>query len=146
MGRRLGDARGLKQRGFLYAEVLLSVVLLAVLLVPALQALSSGIAGNPAALAVRQLNLRNKMEDVLSKPFGTLYAETYLSGGNTTTSVSTNLSDTAGAVNRRVVVLFRYDVNTNALSANDTGLLYLSVYFEADGSGSALNTLVGRWW
>ena len=59
----------LNQRGFSYAEVLLSVVLLAVLLAPALQALSSGIAGNPTVLAARQLNLRSKMEDVLSQTF-----------------------------------------------------------------------------
>jgi len=137
---------GLNQRGFSYAEVLLSVVLLAVLLGPALQALSSGISGNSAALAARQLNLRNKMEDVLSTPFGALYAETTLSGGNTATSVSANFSDAAGTSNRRVVVFYRYDVASNALSANDTGLLLVSVYYEADGNGGALTTLVGRWW
>jgi len=137
---------GLNQRGFSYAEVLLSVVLLAVLLGPALQALSSGISGNSAALAARQLNLRNKMEDVLSTPFGALYAETYLFGGNTTTSVSANYSDASGSNNRRVVVMYRYDAASNALSAGDTGLLLVSVYYEADGSGGALTTLVGRWW
>jgi hypothetical protein len=137
----------LAQRGFSYAEVLLSVVLLGILLVPALQALTTGIAGGgSSALAARQLNLSNKMEEVLSKPFGQLYAETYLSGGNTATSVSTSLSDAAGATDRRVVVLYRYDAAAMALSANDTGLLYLSVYYEVDGGAAALNTLVGRWW
>lgn len=134
------------QRGFSYAEVLLSVMLLAILLVPALQALSMAIAGGSSNLAVRQLSLRTKMEEVLSKPFGPLYAETYLSGGNTTASVSANFSDASGVADRRVVVFYRFDAATNALSVNNTGLLYVAVYFEAEGSANVLNTLVGRWW
>ncbi len=137
-----------EQRGFAYAEVLLSVMLLAILLVPALQALNTGIAGSAGAtgLAARQLNLRSKMEEILSKPFSQLYAETYLSGGNTTTSVSASLSDASGTANRRLVVFYRFDATSNALSANDTGLLVVNVYYEADGNAMALNTLVGRWW
>ena len=134
------------QRGFSYAEVLLSVILLAILLVPAMQALNSAIAGGSSNVAALQLNLRNKMEEVLSNTYNKLYADTSLSGGNTTTSVSTNYSDTAGATNRRVVVLYRFDTTANALSATDTGVLYVSVYYEAEGSTSSINTLVGRWW
>lgn len=134
------------QRGFSYAEVLLSVILLAILLVPAMQALNTAILGGSNNLAAKQLALRSKMEEVLSKPFGKLYAETYLSGGNTTTSISTNFSDTSGVADRRIVVLYRFDATTNALSSNDTGLLYVNVYYEAEGSANALNTLVGRWW
>ena len=136
------------QRGFSYAEVLLSVVLLAILLVPALQALNTGIAGSAGAtgLAQRQLSLRSKMEEVLSTPFSQLYAQTYLGGGNTTTSVSTSFSDASGALDRRVVVFYRFDAATNVLSTNDTGLLYVNVYYEAEGSGNSLNTLAGRWW
>ena len=136
------------QRGFSYAEVLLSVVLLAILLVPALQALNTGIAGSAGAtgLSQRQLSLRSKMEEVLSTPFSQLYAQTYLGGGNTTTSVSTSFSDASGALDRRVVVFYRFDAATNALSTNDTGLLYVSIYYEAEGSGNSLNTLAGRWW
>ena len=135
-----------KQLGFFYAEVLLSVILLAILLVPALQALNTGILNNSSSLPARQLSLQSKMEEVLAQPFRDLYAETYLTGGNTSTSVSINFSDVSGASSRRVVVLYRYDAVTNAISSNDTGLLYVSVYYEADGSRSALNTLAGRWW
>jgi Tfp pilus assembly protein PilV len=134
------------QRGFSYAEVLLSVILLAILLVPAMQALNAAITGGSSNVATKQLALRSKMEEVLSKPYNTLYAETSLSGGNTITSVSANLSDTTGATDRRVVVLYRFDTVANALSATDTGVLYVSVYYEAEGSTNALNTLVGRWW
>lgn len=134
------------QRGFSYAEVLLSVILLAILLVPAMQALNSAIAGGSSNVAAKQLNLRSKMEDVLSKPYSTLYAVTSVSGGNTATSISTSLSDASGAADRRAVTIYRYDTTINALSATDTGVLYVSVYYEAEGSANALNTLVGRWW
>lgn len=134
------------QRGFYYAEVLFSAALLAILLVPALQALNTAIAGNSNGLAASQLNLRSKMEEVLSKPFSQIYAETYLVGGNTTTSVSTSFSDAPGASGRRLVVFYRFDAATNALSANDTGLVRVSVYFEADGSAGAIETLASKWW
>lgn len=134
------------QRGFSYAEVLLSVLLLVILLIPAMQALNSAILGGSSSLAARQLNLRNKMEEVLSKPYNRLYAETSLPGGNTVTSISPNFSDASGTADRRVAVLYRFDTATNSLSASDTGVLYVSIYYEADGSVSALNTLVGRWW
>jgi len=139
-----------RPRGFSYAEILLSVVLLTVLLVPALQALQTGIAGgqNPS-LATRQLTLRDEMEQVLAKPFADLYAQTYLAGGNTT-SANASFSDPAGAPGRRMVVLYRYryDASTSsgALSPDDTGLVFVSVYYEAEGSANGLNTLVGRWW
>ena len=55
-------------------------------------------------------------------------------------------SDAAGAPDRRVVVLYRYDVATKALSSNDTGLLYVNTYYEAEGAANGLSTLVGRWW
>jgi Tfp pilus assembly protein PilV len=135
------------QSGFSYAEILLSVVLLTVLLVPALQALQSGIAGGQSSsLAARPLALRDKMEQVLAKPFSDLYSQTYLPGGNTTTSASASLSDPAGAPDRRRVVLYRYDASTQALSTGDTGLVLVGVYYEAEGSANGLNTLVGRWW
>lgn len=135
------------EEGFSYVEVMLSAALLAILLVPALQALQSGVAsGMNASAASRNLDLRSKMEHVLATPFTKLYAETYLAGGNTTTSVSATFSDAAGQPDRRVVVLYRYDASTNALSASDTGLLFVSVYYETDGSAAGLNTLTGRWW
>lgn len=135
------------QRGFTYTEVMVSAVLLAVLVVPALQALQGGIAGVAnTSLAARGPALRAKMEEVLAKPFPDLYARTYLAGGNSATTVSVAYSDAAAAPGRRVVVIYRYDASAKALSAGDTGLLYVRVYYEADGSAYAFNTLAGRWW
>lgn len=146
MSSKFYKATYANQRGFSYAEVLLSVILLAILLVPAMQALNSAIAGGSSNVAARQLNLRNKMEEVLSKPYNVLYGVTSVSGGNTTTSISTSLSDASGTTGRRAVTIYRYDSTSNALSATDTGVLYVSVYYEAEGRTNALNTLVGRWW
>ncbi len=137
----------LHPRGFSYVEILLSVVLLTVLLVPALQALQTGIAGGQnSSLAARQLTLRDKMEQVLAKPFADLYAKTYLEGN--TTSASVSLSDPASAPDRRMVVLYRYKASASAgaWDGGDTGLMFVSVYYEAEGSANGLNTLVGRWW
>ena len=141
-------ARARVEGGFAYLEVLLSAVLIATLIVPGLEALQSAIAGGTSGgtAASRQINLRSKMEEVLSTPFATLYAQTYLPGGNTPTSVSAAYSDAAGTPDRRVVVLYRYDALAGALSGSDTGLIHVSVYYEADGSAGALNTLTGRWW
>ena len=138
----------LHPRGFSYVEILLSVVLLTALLVPALQALQSGVAGGQSpSLAARQLALRDKMEQVLAKPFADLYAQTYFAGGNAT-SANGPFSDPVGTPGRRIVVLYRYDASTGALnpSTSDTGLVFVSVYYEAEGSANGLNTLVGRWW
>ena len=136
-----------RQRGFSYVEVLLSMVLLVVLLVPAMEALQAGVANNQGgAVLARELKLREKMETVLAKPFATLYAETYAPGGNTTTSVSASLSDAVGAADRRNVVLYRYDAASAALSGADTGVVYIKVYYESDGSANPLSTLLGRWW
>ena len=139
---------GPTQCGFTYIEVMLSAVLLAVLVVPALQALQTGVSGGPTpVMAARGPALSAKMEEVLSHPFPDLYAETYKSGGAllTSTWVNDSLSDAAGA-GRRVVVLYRYDASTRAGSIGDTGLLYVRVYYDADGSANSLDTLAGRWW
>jgi hypothetical protein len=81
------------------------------------------------------------MEEVLARPFDALNAETYLSGGNTTSSVSAALSDAAGA-ERRIVILYRTD--GSAVSSADTGLLRIRVAYEA--GGIALETLKAKWW
>ena len=136
-----------RQAGFYYAEVVVSVLLLAILLVPALQALTTAVVGNQAGtLTARQLRLQSKMEEVLAQPFAALYAETYLPGGNNSSSVNPTFSDAIGTPDRRVVLLYRYDSNAQALSTSDTGLLYVAVYYQADGANTALTTLKGRWW
>jgi type II secretory pathway pseudopilin PulG len=131
------------KRGFSYVEVLVSIVLMAALLTPATQALQAGIAAGAThkSTAANQQLLRAKMEEVLAKPFSSLYAETYLTGGNTTTSISAAFSDPVGP-NRRTVILYRFD--GSALSSSDTGLLWVQVAYE--GTNQTLTALTGKWW
>ena len=141
----------LKQHGFTYIEVILSAVLLAVLVVPALQALQTGVNGGATpAMAARPPALSAKMEEVLSHPFPDLYAETYkgLVYSNSDTLVNDYLSDPIGQTDRRVVVIYRYDSSARVriTGTGDPGLLYVRVYYEAQGAANALNTLAGRWW
>jgi hypothetical protein len=130
-------------RGVAYVEVIVALALVVTALVPALEALQSGVRGNTmlAGIAARDALLRTKMEEVLARPFDALNAETYLSGGNTTSSVSAALSDAAGA-ERRIVILYRTD--GSAVSSADTGLLRIRVAYEA--GGIALETLKAKWW
>jgi len=83
---------------------------------------------------------------VLSRPFADLYAQTYAPGGNSATVASASLSDPVGTPQRRNVVLYRYDASAKALSAADTGLVFVAVYYENEPVDRALTTLVGRWW
>ena len=130
--------------GFAYVEVLVALVLVAVVLVPALEALQSGVIGSGVLVKVvdRDALLRAKMEEVLARPFDALNAETFLGGGNTSSSVSAALSDAMGTANRRLVILYRTD--GSALSAADTGLLRIRVVYEA--GGTALETMKSKWW
>ena len=135
--------RSARIAGIAYVEVLVALMLVVVALVPALEALQSGIRGAQTlgAIAGRDASLRGKMEEVLAKPYDVLLAETNLSGGNTTTSVSAALSDAAGQ-ERRIVILYRTD--GSAVSAADTGLLSVRVAFEV--GGTALETMRAKWW
>lgn len=137
------SSRRSRASGFAYLEVLVALVLVVVALVPALEALQSGVRGSQALIdiAARDASLRAKMEEVLAKPFATLNAETYLPGGNTIASVSAALSDPAGP-ERRIVILYRTD--GSAVSSADIGLLRVRVAFEA--GGTALETLKAKWW
>ena len=129
--------------GLAYIEVIVALVIVVVALVPALNAMQSGLRGSQllGAIAARDTSLRGKMEEVMAKPFDTLNAETFLSGGNTTASVSTALSDAAGA-ERRIVILYRTD--GSAVSASDTGLVRVRVAYEA--GGTALESMRSKWW
>jgi hypothetical protein len=130
------------QRGLAYVEVMVALVLVTSALVPMLGAMDNATLNSQPLTdaATRDAQLRSKMEDVLSRPFATLNAETYLSGGNTTTSVSANLSDAAGP-QRRIVIVYRSD--GTALTASDVGLVRIRVAWESGGTG--LEVLRSKW-
>ncbi len=120
--------------GFSYVEVLVATVLVAVSLVPAIDALSSGImAGGVHARAVtRQQAMQAKLEKVLALPFDVLDAEALAAGSYLT---PTSYSDSAGSSDRRLVYLALFDVDDadsdgNALTGGETGLMWVRVAVE----------------
>ena len=150
------------QQGISYVEVLVAIVLVAITLVPALEALQSGIKGADIHedYVVDHYRLVSKFEEVLAKPFGTLLNESALAGSYTT---ETAYSDTAGAVKRRIVYLSYYDANNsdgdgdpftisdadsdgdnNPYTGTDVDIGLLWVSAEIEGTVHTMETLVSR--
>lgn len=129
------------QSGLSYIEVLIATILVAVSLVPAVEALRGGIfgAGLHQAAAVDHYRLKAKMEEVLAEPYASLDAAAVAAGSETT---PTSYSDPVGPSPRRLVYLARYDPGVPGFTATDTGLLWVRVDF--DSRPGELETLTAR--
>jgi type II secretory pathway pseudopilin PulG len=133
--------------GFSYLEVLIATALIAISLVPAMEALSMGSRGHAlqAAHAEDHYYLVAKLEEVLAEPFSRLDEVAGVAGSHvvaTTYSDSLTLAD--GRVLTRQVYLSRYDGdnadgNSNVFDGTDEGLLWVRV--EIDESGLGLERL-----
>lgn len=132
-------------RGFSYLEVMLAVVLVAVCLVPLLEAVSSSLSlleGGEDHL-VDHLSLQAKMETVLKEPFGDLAAAGLAAGS---LSVATSYSDVAPfmtADNRlitRQVYIALYDGDGDSTPDSDLLLVRTSI----EGTAYRLETLVSK--
>ena len=126
------------ERGFAYLEVIVAIILIAVALIPALDALQSGVQassvlaeGNSVAL-----HLQEKMQIVIAEPLESLQRVVPASNPATTPSA---YSDASGSTNRRLVYLAHFDGATNAVTASASGLVWVKVMIE--GSGHELQTL-----
>ena len=134
------------EAGLTLVEVLVSIVLLAVLLVPAISALQTAIVGAEVHgdAATSHYRLTSRLEELLVEPFASLSDAATAAGSPTTAST---YSETAGTPGRMLVYLSHYD-GDNADGDNDsfTGteadLLWLRV--EIEGSTNALETLRAR--
>lgn len=134
------------QNGLSYVEVMLATVLLVITLVPAMQALQSGIQVSTVleSNTVDQFQLTGKLEEVLAQPFGSLDAAATVAGNqNTITSYSDGVSST----NRRLVYLSRYDgdnadADNNPFSGIDDGLIWIRV--EIENTTQSIETLTLR--
>ena len=134
------------EHGFSYVEVLVATALLAVGLVPALEALQQGVAGGEihATLTSDHYHLTAKMEEALAQPFAALEAAATAAGGPT---VPTTYSDAAGEADRRLVYLAGYDGDDadgdgDPFTGADEGLLWVKV--EIEDTGAAVACLTSR--
>jgi len=139
-----------RQAGLTYMEVLLATVLIALLLVPGLQALHSGLQSTveQSGLEEEQALLQGRLADLLAVPFATLDAAAQAAGAPTTAS---SLSDTVtlsdGRSLSRQVFLSRYDgdnadADDDPYTGTDAGLLWLRVAIA--GTTLAVETLTAH--
>jgi type II secretory pathway pseudopilin PulG len=121
--------------GFSYTEVLVATMLIAVALVPALEALQPGIQGS----GIQQIHtedhslLRAKLEQTLSQPFTDLEAAAQAAGDSTTpSSYSDSVNTAQGRTVNRQVFLSRYDgdnadTDDDPFTDTDDDLLWVRV-------------------
>ncbi len=133
-------SRASRQAGFSYVEVLAAAVILAVSIIPATEALRSSmiVAAADSRATVNHYRLTGKMEAVLAESFSTLAARAAGTG------TATSYSDTAGATDRRVVFISRYDgdnadTDDDPFTGTDADLLWIRV--EIEGMATALQAL-----
>ncbi len=123
-----------KFSGFSYVEVLIATVLIAITLVPALEALQGSMMGSEVHenISIQQYQLQSKLEEILAKSFDELESAAIVAGSHT---VATSLSDAMGVANRRVVFLSKYDgdnadSDSNPFTGMDEDLLWVRVEIE----------------
>lgn len=135
-----------RQSGLTLVEVLVTMALLAVLLLPAMKALQTGIVGADVhnELAVDQSRLTSRMEELLVEPFTDLEAAASAAGG---TTVPSGYSDAVGPPGRMMVFLSRYDgdnadADNDPFTGTDDGILWIRVAI--DGTVVSLETVKAR--
>lgn len=130
--------------GFSYVEILVAMSLIAVALVPAMNALRAGV----SATTVQETRVANhfalvgRMEQVLAEPFAALNTAAGVAGDETT---PTSYSDPFGSDPRLLVYLGRYDIDNadaddDPFTGADGGILWVRVAVE--GTLESLETLV----
>jgi prepilin-type N-terminal cleavage/methylation domain-containing protein len=145
----------LPQKGFSYVEVLVAMVLIAIALVPAMNALQTGImsANVHQTLTAEYYSQSKKMAELQSTPFTSLLNAAKIATNNTTPA---SFSDAVGTDNRNLVYIALYDADAAPFTITDTNvdgdndpytgntanLLWVKVMIE--GSAQGLETLISR--
>jgi hypothetical protein len=139
--------RGLNCRGLSYLEVLVAVALLAICLVPVLEALQPAMLGTSISesYVMDQARLQSRFEEVLAEPFSALEAAATAAGSPT---VATGYSDAPGTEERLLVFIGaadgdNADGDNNPFTGMDADLLWVRV--EMDSSGHVRECLVSRY-
>lgn len=136
-----------KQRGLSYIEVLVASFLLAISLVPALEALQPGIQGSVIHKHYSEdhYQLIAKMEEVLAESFSNLQAVATATGSpDITTSYSDIFTFPDGRQITRSVFLSAYDADNadgdnNSFTGTESDLIWVKVLIE--GTPHELETL-----
>ncbi|MCH9694095.1 MAG: prepilin-type N-terminal cleavage/methylation domain-containing protein [Gammaproteobacteria bacterium] len=120
--------------GLTLVEVLVSMVLLSILLIPAVSALQVGIVGSEihSDVATSQSRLTSQLEQLLAEPFADLAAAATAAGGPTSAS---SYSEPAGPTGRVLVYLSFYDgdnadADDDPFTGTEEDLLWIRVDLE----------------
>ena len=122
------------QAGLTLVEVLVAVVLLAILLVPAINALQTGVVGADvhADVATSHYRISSRLEELLGEPFSDLSDAAVAAGSPSSPS---SYSEPAGLPGRLVVYLSLYDgdnadADGDAFTGTDPDLVWIRVDIE----------------
>ena len=122
------------QSGLTLVEVLVTVVLLAILLIPAINALQTGIIGAEVHgdVATSHYRLAARLEDLLAEPFADLSDAAVAAGSATTPS---SYSEPVGPPERLLVYLSFYDgdnadADDDPFTGTDPDLVWIRVDVE----------------
>ena len=137
-----------RMAGLSYIEVLISILLIVVTLVPAMQALYPAVAGagTNESRVEDHYQLAGRLEELLAESFADLDAAATAAGGETTpTSYSDTVTYADGRQITRNVFLSRYDADNadtdnNPFTGTEDSLLWMRV--EIAGSADGLETLL----
>lgn len=120
-----------RQSGLTLVEVLVAVVLIMVMLVPAMEALRTGMLANDVlqSTSSEHYAVLSLMEEVLAEPYGALTTAAAAAGSESTPS---SYSDAADPPDRRLVFVGLYDAS-NADGDND---VFTVLDSDLDGDGN----------
>ena len=134
------------QSGLTLVEVLVTVVLLAILLVPAISALHTGILGADihADVASGHYRLTSRLEELCAEPFAELSAAATAAGSP---SVPTAYSEAAGSPGRLLVFISLYDgdnadADDDPFTGTDTDIVWIRV--DIEDSVYSVQTVLAR--
>ncbi len=105
--------------GFSYVEVLVALFILSIAIVPAMEAMQSGIQGTGIHQQTTQqyYALLSRMETVMSESYSLLLTAAETAGNASTPS---SLSDSAGQPDRLIVYLSLYDADADPFTVTDS--------------------------
>ena len=108
-----------QQSGFSYIEVIIAVFILAVAIVPAMEALQSGVqgAGIHQSLTQQHYAVTKRMEETMAESYSALLSAAEVA---TNASTPTSLSDAAGPADRVVVYAALYDADVDPFTLVDS--------------------------
>lgn len=130
-----------RQSGLTYVEVLIAAVLITIALVPATQALRTGMLGAEIQTSATEQHyaVLARIEEVLAEPHSILAAAASVAGNYQT---PTSYSDTAGTPDRVVVYIALYDAD----DADGDGNVYTVPDPNVDGDNNPYTGYIGPLW